>query len=126
VARAAAEDHDSAAAQPLAPAYGDDEGAPPQRPALEVYLWPDNVRTWRLWLAVQTQWRVGMSGVTGLDYAGVRAYLDEEEVVGDERRESFVGIRAAESATLAAWAERRKREDQQRAYEDRQHGRGPG
>jgi len=80
-----------------------------------VYLWPDNVRAWSCWQGVQTQWRVGMGGATGLDYAGVRAYLDELGLCGDERREAFAGIQACERATLEVWAEQREREQQERA-----------
>jgi predicted peroxiredoxin len=59
---------------------------------------------------VQTQWRSGMGGATGLDYAGVRAYLDESGLAGDERKDIFTGIRAAEGATLQAWAEKAKQD----------------
>lgn len=75
------------------------------------YLWPDNVRTWSCWQGVQTQWRVGMGGATGLDYAGVRAFLDEQQLAGDERREVFSGIQACERATLEVWAEQRERDE---------------
>lgn len=80
-------------------------------PAAErvAYLWPDNVVAWNCWQGVQTQWRVGMGGATGLDYAGVRAYLDEADL-GDERRGVFAGIQACERATLDVWAEQRERE----------------
>lgn len=69
------------------------------------YLWPCNVGTWAHWLALQTQWRTGgMRGSTGLDYAGVRAYLDEEGLHGDERADVWRGVRAAEEGTLQGWA----------------------
>ncbi len=74
----------------------------------DLHLWPDNVQAWQCWQGVQTQWRVGMAGPTGLDYAGVRAYL--EEVQPDDRRSAFVGICACERATLEVWAEQRERE----------------
>lgn len=66
------------------------------------YLWPCNVPTWTHWQAVQTQWRHGTSGITGLDYAGVRAYLDEQDLEPPERRDIFAGLQAAESGTLEA------------------------
>jgi len=69
------------------------------------YLWPCNVPTWQHWQAVQTQWRSGTGGATGLDYAGVRAYLDEQDLPTPERRDIFAGIQAAEAGTLAAWHE---------------------
>ena len=50
-----------------------------------------------------------------LDYAGVRAFLDEQDLQRDERREVFAGIQACERATLDVWAEQREREQQERA-----------
>lgn len=71
----------------------------------EAYLWPCNVPTWGHWAQVQTQWRTGgMGGATGLDYAGVRAYMDEAGLQGEERKDTFAGIRAAERGTLDGWA----------------------
>lgn len=32
-------------------------------------IWPCNVKTFRLFNAMSTQWRVGMGGAAGLDYA---------------------------------------------------------
>lgn len=88
-------------------------GQPPSEHT--AYLWPDNVQAWNCWQGCQTQWRVGMAGPTGLDYAGVRAYLDEQAIEGgaDGRRDIFRGIQAAEGATLEVWAERREREANQ-------------
>lgn len=48
-----------------------------------------------------------MAGPTGLDYAGVRAYLDLQGIRGADRRSVFAGIQACEAATLEAWAEQR-------------------
>lgn len=78
------------------------------------YLWPCNVATWNVWCDVQTQWRhAGMGSATGLDYAGVRAHMDELGLLGDERRDTYAGIRAAECATLEARAERAEQKRQQ-------------
>jgi hypothetical protein len=74
------------------------------------HLWPDNVLAWNCWQGVQTQWRVGMGGATGLDYAGVRAFLDEQQLPADERRGVFSGIQACDRATLDVWAEQRERD----------------
>lgn len=90
-------------------AQGDAEPEPDEL----AYLWPDNVAAWDVWCDVQTQWRHGMSGATGLDYAGVRAHLDELGLTGDERKEVYEGIRAAERATLEARAEREASEPKQ-------------
>lgn len=70
-----------------------------------VYLWPECVDAWNHWQQLQTQWRAGPAGATGLDYAGVRAYLDELGIEpGPERRELFECLRACENAALEAWA----------------------
>lgn len=67
-------------------------------------------------MSVQTQWRAGMAGATGLDYAGVRSALAIQGVHGAELREVFSGIQAAELATLSAWsAKRAEREERKRS-----------
>lgn len=84
---------------------GDDgEDRPQPKPDL-CYLWPDNVDTFNTWQQLQTQWRVGMSGATGLDYTAVVAYL--RDVAGIKKKdlpERFAEIRAMEVATLNEWA----------------------
>ena len=82
-------------------------GAAPVKPRT-LYLWPCNVDAWLAWLGVKTQWRDGMGGKSGLDYAGVRAYLDLQGLRGARRRRIFAGIQACEAATLAAWDEQRE------------------
>lgn len=47
-----------------------------------------------------------MNGATGLDYAGVVAYLGEVEPDALVRAEAFECIRAAERVVLGTWAER--------------------
>ena len=72
-----------------------------------VYLWPCNAQAWDCWWAVQTQWRSSMEGHTGLDYTGVRAFLDLEIDDPAQRRQVFAGIRACEREMLDIWAQRR-------------------
>lgn len=74
-----------------------------------VWLWPENLEVWHAWLGVQTQWRVGMAGATGLDYAGVDAALRMSGIRGERRREAFGLLQLMERAALAAWAERQSR-----------------
>jgi hypothetical protein len=84
-----------------------------------LYLWPDNVTAWRCWQELQTQWRVGVAGATGLDYAGVAAYLDEEQRARRLRRRERAGVwtslRAAETAVLAVWGEQRRKRELQKS-----------
>lgn len=74
-----------------------------------MYLWPDCVPIWNHWQEVQTQWRAGMAGATGLDYAGVTAYLGAAEPDEEARREAFEAIRKAERAVLSVWAAKAKK-----------------
>lgn len=79
----------------------------------EAYLWPCNVGAWQHWCAVQTEYRSSGMGSTWLDYSGVRAYLDEEGLQGDQRRDVWLGIRAADAATRAVWAEQAKERERE-------------
>lgn len=74
----------------------------------EVWLWPENIESWQRWNALQTQWRVGMAGATGMDYAGVSAFLSTGEgLQGEDLRKAFRDMQACEFATLKAWNEAR-------------------
>ncbi len=53
-----------------------------------------------------------MGGATGLDYAGVLAYLRETGMKSKQRKEVFDGIRGAESGSLRAWGEKAKEAEQ--------------
>lgn len=88
---------------------GLDEPAPTQPQHIE-YLWPCNAQAWVCWQGVQTQWRTGMAGATGLCYAGVRAYLGLQGLPKKQHAQLFAGIQAAEQATLQAWAEQREQQ----------------
>ena len=94
-----AEFDEAAAALGLQP-QSQGEGAPDAR----FCLWPDNLSTWALWHRLQTQWRVGMAGRTGLDYTGVLAYLrDVARIKGRDLPGTFARLQAMERAALDAW-----------------------
>lgn len=38
-------------------------------------LWPENLDSLTLFMRMQTQWRIGPAGASGLDYAGVSSAL---------------------------------------------------
>lgn len=79
---------------------------PLHRESETFWLWPENAAVFTAWQELQTQWRVGMGGATGMDYAGVRAYLDEcGPGPSEERRALFASLRACEHACLRAWRE---------------------
>jgi hypothetical protein len=72
------------------------------------HLYPEHQAALWLWLAVQTQWREGFSGPTGLDYAGVESHLRVCGIRGADRRERWAELQTMERAALLAWKNRRK------------------
>lgn len=73
----------------------------------EVYLWPENVKAWNLFLDCSTQWVVGVDGPTGLSYPGVEAVMRIEGIKSSKRRVMFSKIRVMERAMLNAWSEKK-------------------
>lgn len=70
----------------------------------------DNLPAVRVWFAVQTQWRVGMDGPSGLDYAVLPAVFGMFGIRRKLRGETFAALRILEGETLGVWRERRDRE----------------
>ena len=78
-------------------------------PEVTFALWPENLPTFNLWQAVQTQWRSGgMGPPTGLDYGGVQACMALRGVRKKDQAELFAGLQAMEQATLSAWDRQKK------------------
>jgi len=65
-----------------------------------VEIWPDNVQTVNVFVAMSTQWRTGMSGATGLDYAALPFVMRVCGVRAADRADVFDGVRTMESAAL--------------------------
>lgn len=76
-------------------------GNPP--PPFEVA--PDNWPAALMFSALQTQWRIGMNGATGLDYAVLPAVFDLHGVATEDRGDVFECLRIMEGAALEAMAE---------------------
>ena len=68
-----------------------------------VEIWPDTARSFELFVSLRTQWRIGMSGATGLDYAALPVVEDRVGIRAD-----FDGLRAMEEAALAQMTENRR------------------
>ena len=63
----------------------------------------ENWETVMLFMRVQTQWRTGFGGPTGLDYTAVFQTMDRLRVA-DPEGEVFAGLQVMESAALRAMA----------------------
>lgn len=71
-----------------------------------IELWPDTVQAFGVFSRLNTQWRVGVGGRTGLDYAAVPITL---ELLGIERAEwpaLFDDLRHMERAALTSMHKR--------------------
>lgn len=77
-----------------------------------VEIWPDNLQVFEFFMGLGTQWRVGMSGPTGLDYTAVRGELREwritdtasgrtRRLTADERSDWFIELQVMEAAALS-------------------------
>jgi hypothetical protein len=65
-----------------------------------VEVWPDNIPTISVFIAMSTQWRVGMAGATGLDYGALPAVMRLTGISAADRAEVFEGVRTMEDAAL--------------------------
>lgn len=66
-----------------------------------VGVWPENWTAFCLFADLQTQWRVGASGPSGLDYMVLYRELDEMNLSAPEYAELKNDIRVMEFAALA-------------------------
>lgn len=65
-----------------------------------VDVWPENWPACALFIDLSTQWRTGMAGATGLDYAVLFDLLDRRGYTGAAWEEMFADIRVLEEAAL--------------------------
>lgn len=73
----------------------------------EFGIWPDNVPAVETFIAMQTQWRVGMAGATGLDYTALPAVLSLVGVPADEHPDTFDCLRVMEAQAMTEMEKRR-------------------
>jgi hypothetical protein len=65
-----------------------------------VELWPENQPAFDLFCMVQTQWRIGMNGATGLDYSPLFVLMDKRGLSSEAWQQLFDDVRVIESAAL--------------------------
>lgn len=74
----------------------------------EFAVWPENWQPLRVFLAMQTQWRVGMAGPTGLDYTALPAVGQMLGLGRKAQRRSFPAVQVMEAEALKVFAEKRQ------------------
>lgn len=78
------------------------------RQSRSVEIYPEHELPIRVFSALATQWRIGMGGPTGLDYAALPAVMDLLCVSQRKRGAVFDDLRILESAALSVMSEARK------------------
>lgn len=68
-------------------------------------MWPECWPAVTLFCEMNTQWRVGAGGPTGLDYSALFTLMDEAGLTGASRREMFRDVQEMERAALQAMRE---------------------
>src|SRR5690606_41236014 len=66
----------------------------------DVPRWPENVQAVALFSRLSSQWRVGVSGVVGLDYNLLFPEMDRKGLDREEYDRLFEDIRTMEAAAL--------------------------
>jgi len=64
-------------------------------------VWPENEPAIRLFTSLQTQWRVGMNGPSGLDYNVLFTRMERMKLTDQEHDWLFDDIRVIESEALS-------------------------
>jgi hypothetical protein len=68
-------------------------------------IYPDNAQTVAIFSDMLTQWRVGATGATGLDYAALPAVFSIRHIKREDRADVFDGLQVMERAALEAMRE---------------------
>lgn len=85
--------------------------APPARGHPPVFeLWREHEAALFVWGDVQTSWRTGMAGATGLHKGDVEKTIRAHGYRGERARQVFLDLLVMERATLDEWAKQRERE----------------
>ena len=71
-------------------------------------MFPDNEAVVGVFIAMTTQWRIGMSGPTGLDYAALPAVLRLCAIPRAQHPDLFDDLRVMEAEALAYFGEQRQ------------------
>lgn len=66
----------------------------------EVEVWPENWPALQVFCRLQTQWRVGANGATGLDYAVLFDLLDRSGYAGPDWFQMLDDVSEMERAAL--------------------------
>jgi hypothetical protein len=75
-------------------------------PPEALLIWPENWLPLQVFVAMATQWRTGVAGATGLDYAVLPLVMRWQGVPRADQPEVFDAVRVMESEALRLLAEK--------------------
>ena len=81
------------------------EAALPAKDNDEFELYPENIEAWQVFNACATQWRIGMAGATGLDYAALESVLRLQRIKTKHHPDVFWRVQRIERGALNAMSE---------------------
>lgn len=70
-------------------------------------VFPDVWPALDMLIDMQTQWRVGAAGATGMDYTALETLMRVKRVKTEDRADLLGDVRRMESAVLELWREQR-------------------
>ena len=73
--------------------------------ATSTEVWPENLRAYELFQGLRTQWRIGMSGPTGLDYFAAFHRMDRMGLSPVEYNQLDEDLQIMEASALQAMHE---------------------
>jgi hypothetical protein len=71
-------------------------------------IWEESYQSFIVFSAMSTQWRIGMSGATGLDYCALREIWQRLKIPLSNRDEVFSDLQVMESEVLELMRKERK------------------
>ena len=69
-------------------------------------VWPENWPAFALFCKVQSQWRVGAAGATGLDYTPLLALMDRMKLSDEDHDDLFDDVQTLERSALDAMSQK--------------------
>lgn len=85
-------------------------GLQPEQPLAPVRLdvWPEHWPAVQLFIAAQTQWAVGMSGVVGLRYEALPFLMDCQGIPQADRPDVLADLQTMELRAIELWRSKNK------------------
>lgn len=71
-------------------------------------LYPENLKAWQVFLSSATQWRIAMSGATGLDYTALETVLRLQRIKPRHHKDIFWRVQQIERGALDDMNQKRK------------------